>query len=126
VYSNVYTSVWIDTACSLGFCAEHAAVAEMLKTRESGVYNNALDVKRAVRKPGITLRPKQDAKGANLALRHLLTILQNQVAKNRLLGQSERSAFVRSNLFLRCHQQAQCVAAKISSEIPVPMLRLQL
>ncbi len=31
---HVYTGVCIDTACSLGFCAEHAAVAEMLKARE--------------------------------------------------------------------------------------------
>ena len=34
---NVYTGVCIDTACSLGFCAEHAAVAEMLKAREAEV-----------------------------------------------------------------------------------------
>jgi cytidine deaminase len=32
---RVYTGVCIDTACSLGFCAEHAAIAEMLKARES-------------------------------------------------------------------------------------------
>ena len=34
---NVYTGVCVDTACSLGFCAEHAAVAEMLKAREAEV-----------------------------------------------------------------------------------------
>jgi cytidine deaminase len=34
---NIYTGVCIDTACSLGFCAEHAAIAEMLKHRESRV-----------------------------------------------------------------------------------------
>jgi cytidine deaminase len=34
---NVYTGVCIDTASSLGFCAEHAAVAEMLKAREARV-----------------------------------------------------------------------------------------
>jgi len=34
---NVYTGICIDTECSLGFCAEHAAVAEMLKARESHV-----------------------------------------------------------------------------------------
>jgi cytidine deaminase len=34
----VYTGVCIDTECSLGFCAEHAAVAEMLKARESAIY----------------------------------------------------------------------------------------
>ena len=34
---NVYTGICIDTACSLGFCAEHAAVAEMLKAGEAAV-----------------------------------------------------------------------------------------
>lgn len=31
---NIYTGISIDTACSMGFCAEHAAVAEMLKHGE--------------------------------------------------------------------------------------------
>lgn len=34
---NLYTGICIDTACSLGFCAEHSAVAEMLKARESHI-----------------------------------------------------------------------------------------
>ena len=34
---NVYTGVCVDVRCSLGFCAEHAAVAEMLKSREAHV-----------------------------------------------------------------------------------------
>ncbi|MFA7286837.1 MAG: cytidine deaminase [Patescibacteria group bacterium] len=34
---NIYTGICIDTDCSLGFCAEHAAVAEMLKSGESEV-----------------------------------------------------------------------------------------
>jgi cytidine deaminase len=34
---NVYTGICIDTNCSLGFCAEHAAVADMLKARESEI-----------------------------------------------------------------------------------------
>jgi cytidine deaminase len=34
---HVYTGVCIDTASSLGFCAEHAAIAEMLKARESEI-----------------------------------------------------------------------------------------
>jgi cytidine deaminase len=34
---NVYTGICVDTECSLGFCAEHAAVAEMLKARESHI-----------------------------------------------------------------------------------------
>jgi hypothetical protein len=35
--STIFTGVCVDTACSLGFCAEHAAVAEMLKARQSNV-----------------------------------------------------------------------------------------
>jgi cytidine deaminase len=34
---TIYTGVCVDTRCSLGFCAEHAAVAEMLKARETDV-----------------------------------------------------------------------------------------
>jgi cytidine deaminase len=34
---NVYTGICIDLACGLGFCAEVAAVAEMLKARETHV-----------------------------------------------------------------------------------------
>jgi len=34
---NVYTGVCIDTASSLGFCAEHSAIADMLKHRESEI-----------------------------------------------------------------------------------------
>lgn len=34
VNGNIYTGISIDTACSMGFCAEHAAVAEMLKHGE--------------------------------------------------------------------------------------------
>lgn len=31
---NIYTGISIDTACSMGFCAEHSAIAEMLKQGE--------------------------------------------------------------------------------------------
>ena len=34
---NVYTGVCIDCACSIGFCAEHSAIADMLKHRESEI-----------------------------------------------------------------------------------------
>ena len=37
VSGAVYTGVCIDVACGLGFCAEHAAVAEMLKNRETRI-----------------------------------------------------------------------------------------
>ena len=34
---NVYRGVCIDTACSLGFCAEHAAIAAMFTAGENRV-----------------------------------------------------------------------------------------
>lgn len=34
---KVYTGICLDLACGIGFCAEHAAIAEMLKTRETVV-----------------------------------------------------------------------------------------
>lgn len=34
---NVYTGICIDLACGLGFCAEVAAVAEMLRHRETHI-----------------------------------------------------------------------------------------
>jgi cytidine deaminase len=32
---NLYTGINLDLACGIGFCAEHSAVAEMLKQRET-------------------------------------------------------------------------------------------
>ena len=34
---NTYTGVCMDFECGIGFCAEHAAVAEMLKRHESKI-----------------------------------------------------------------------------------------
>ena len=34
---NVYTGVCIDTACSMGFCAEHAAAAAMVTAGEQEI-----------------------------------------------------------------------------------------
>src|SRR5262245_8079696 len=34
---NTYTGVSMDFECGIGFCAEHAAVAEMLKRQESKI-----------------------------------------------------------------------------------------
>ncbi|MBO0858153.1 MAG: cytidine deaminase [Chloracidobacterium sp.] len=34
---NTYTGVNLDFECGIGFCAEHSAVAEMLKNRESKI-----------------------------------------------------------------------------------------
>ena len=37
VDGNIYTGINIDLMCGVGFCAEHAAVAEMLKHRETQI-----------------------------------------------------------------------------------------
>lgn len=34
---NVFTGICIDASCGIGFCAEHAAIAEMLKSGESRI-----------------------------------------------------------------------------------------
>ena len=34
---RIYTGICIDLACGIGFCAEHSAVAEMLKNRETEI-----------------------------------------------------------------------------------------
>ena len=35
--NNVYTGVCIDAACSIGFCAEHSAIAAMITAGESKI-----------------------------------------------------------------------------------------
>ncbi|AEJ61050.1 CMP/dCMP deaminase zinc-binding protein [Spirochaeta thermophila DSM 6578] len=34
---RIYTGISIDVSCGIGFCAEHAAIAEMLKHRETRI-----------------------------------------------------------------------------------------
>ena len=34
---NIYTGINIEVACGIGFCAEHSAIAEMLKHRETQI-----------------------------------------------------------------------------------------
>jgi cytidine deaminase len=34
---QIFTGICIDTDCSLGFCAEHAAIAAMLKERQTAI-----------------------------------------------------------------------------------------
>lgn len=34
---KVYTGICLDLACGIGFCAEHSAIAEMLKARETKI-----------------------------------------------------------------------------------------
>lgn len=37
IAGDIYTGICIDSACSVGFCAEHAAVADMLKDRQTQI-----------------------------------------------------------------------------------------
>lgn len=44
---TIYTGICLDLACGIGFCAEHAAIAEMLKARETVIdYIVAVSSKR--------------------------------------------------------------------------------
>ncbi|MBV8885765.1 MAG: hypothetical protein JO235_17465 [Chroococcidiopsidaceae cyanobacterium CP_BM_RX_35] len=44
---TIYTGICLDLACGIGFCAEHAAIAEMLKARETVIdYVVAVSSKR--------------------------------------------------------------------------------
>ncbi|MCL2049099.1 MAG: cytidine deaminase [Defluviitaleaceae bacterium] len=35
---NIYTGVNIEVDCGIGFCAEHSAIAEMIKNDENKIY----------------------------------------------------------------------------------------
>jgi cytidine deaminase len=37
IQGNIYTGINIDIACGIGFCAEHSAIAQMLKNRETQI-----------------------------------------------------------------------------------------
>ena len=49
---NIYTGVCIDFSCGLGFCAEHATIADMLKNGESEILEII-----AVRENGAVVPP---------------------------------------------------------------------
>jgi len=48
---NVYTGICIDLACGIGFCAEHSAIAEMLKHRETEIKMIVAVTKRGIIPP---------------------------------------------------------------------------
>ena len=48
---NLYTGINIDVACGIGFCAEHAAVAQMLKHRETQIDMIVAVSSNAIRPP---------------------------------------------------------------------------
>jgi cytidine deaminase len=48
---NVYTGINIDVACGIGFCAEHSAIAEMLKHRETQIAMIVAVSPNAIRPP---------------------------------------------------------------------------
>jgi cytidine deaminase len=34
---KIYTGICIDVGCGIGFCAEHSAIAQMIKERETRI-----------------------------------------------------------------------------------------
>lgn len=48
---NIYTGICLDLACGIGFCAEHAAVADMLKNRETEIHGVVAYSKRGIIPP---------------------------------------------------------------------------
>jgi cytidine deaminase len=75
-----YTGVCVDFACSMGFCAEHAAVADMLKHHESKILYVV-----AVRWNGEVIPPcgrcREMMWQLNAANRHALVILGQDLVK---------------------------------------------
>ena len=49
---NMFSGVCVEVECGIGFCAEHAAIAEMLKARESEIRMIV-----AVNQEGVILPP---------------------------------------------------------------------
>lgn len=48
---HVYTGICLDLACGIGFCAEHSAIAEMLKHRETEIKMIVAVTKRGIIPP---------------------------------------------------------------------------
>ena len=63
---NVYTGINLDLACGIGFCAEHSAVAEMLKARETVDPAHRRDQRRAHRR-ALRALPRADRAGRSAA-----------------------------------------------------------
>ena len=51
VDGNIYSGVCLDFPCGLGFCAEHSAIAEMIKNRERVITAIVAVDKEGVRPP---------------------------------------------------------------------------
>lgn len=64
---NVYRGVCIDTPCSMGFCAEHAAIAAMVTAGESRIVKLV-----AVSRMQELFRPAEDA--GSLCIRSTMII----------------------------------------------------
>lgn len=48
---NVYTGISLQLACGIGFCAEHSAIAEMLKQRETRIAEIVAVSEQGIRPP---------------------------------------------------------------------------
>lgn len=76
---NIYTGICIDVACSLGFCAEHAAIAEMLKAHETEI-----SVIVAVNEKGNILPPCGRCRELMLQINKSNLSTQVVISKNRI------------------------------------------
>jgi hypothetical protein len=66
----VYTGICIDARCGMGFCAEHSAVAEMLKARESEGPHGGGGAPRRPRALPVRPLPRADVAGGRAQRRH--------------------------------------------------------
>ena len=48
---HIYTGICVELLCGIGFCAEHAAVASMLKARETRIESIVAVAKRGIVPP---------------------------------------------------------------------------
>jgi cytidine deaminase len=82
--SSIYTGICLDLSCGVGFCAEHAAVAEMLKHRETRIAAIvALDATRILPPCGrcreLLLQVDADNGGAAVILAEDRTVLLREL-----------------------------------------------
>ena len=48
---NIYTGISVDVVCGIGFCAEHSAIAEMLKYNETRIAKIVATSDKGIRPP---------------------------------------------------------------------------
>src|SRR3989344_8018772 len=77
---NVYTGVSIHAACGIGFCAEHAAIADMLKHGESRISKIV-----ALDGDGVILSPCGRCREIIFQINHKNTETEVIIGENKLV-----------------------------------------